>query len=58
MPVFLDDTLITYDDERMTATLRWLLSNYPGQIFLFTCHRREAKVLSGLSVPYQLIKIG
>lgn len=56
MPVFLDDTLITYDDERMTATLRWLLSNYPGQIFLFTCHRREAKVLSGLSVPYQWIQ--
>jgi DNA repair exonuclease SbcCD ATPase subunit len=57
MPLFLDDTMITYDDDRMTSTLRWLSDNYPGQVFIFTCHRREKKILGALSVPYKNIKL-
>lgn len=57
MPLFLDDTMITYDDDRMTSTLRWLSDNYPGQVFIFTCHRREKKILGALSIPYRHIKM-
>ncbi len=57
MPLFLDDTMITYDDERMTSTLRWLSDNYPGQVFIFTCHHRERKILNALSVPYRHVKM-
>ena len=50
-------TMITYDDERMTSTLRWLSDNYPGQVFIFTCHHRERKILNALSVPYRHVKM-
>ena len=49
-PVILDDALVNFDDERCERALellRDLSSN--RQIVLFTCHRREAALLRGVS---------
>lgn len=54
MPVLLDETFSMYDDNRLADTLRWL-SEYPGQILLFSCQKREIDILEQLSVPYQKI---
>ena len=45
MPLLLDDCFLAYDDERLSHTLLWLAENYSGQVFLFTCQKREAALL-------------
>ncbi|WP_434310745.1 ATP-binding protein [Hominifimenecus sp. rT4P-3] len=55
MPLFLDDSFVYYDSERLSATLHWLSENYSGQIFLFTCHQREEEILSAAKIPFQQI---
>ena len=57
LPILLDDTFAYYDDARLHNTLKWLAENYPGQILLFTCHKREAAFLSRLGVPYHLVAL-
>ncbi len=47
-PLVLDDALATFDDARCAATLQWLKEEAKKrQILLFTCHGREAELLSG-----------
>lgn len=57
LPILLDDTFAYYDDARLHNTLKWLAENYPGQVLLFTCHKREAAFLSRLGAPYHLIAL-
>ncbi len=57
-PLLLDDTFAYYDDARLENTLKWLAEHYPGQVLLFTCHRREASVLSRMGAPYHFISLG
>ncbi|QNM04338.1 ATP-binding protein [Qiania dongpingensis] len=57
LPILLDDTFAYYDDSRLHNTLKWLAENYPGQVLLFTCHKREAAYLSRLNVPYHLLAL-
>ena len=57
LPVLLDDTFAYYDDARLHNTLRWLAENHKGQVFLFTCHKREAAFLSRLGVQYHLVPL-
>ncbi len=56
-PILLDDTFAYYDDTRLHNTLKWLAENYPGQVLLFTCHKREAAFLSRLGVQYHLVAL-
>ena len=53
MPLILDDSFAFYDDQRLERTLRWLgeRSGFP-QILLFTCHHREAEILSRAGIPF------
>ncbi len=57
MPLIFDDSFVLYDDERLHAALTWLTSAVDGQIIMFTCHRREAAVLTGAKLPFHLIEI-
>ncbi len=57
MPLFFDDSFTQYDNERLASALEWLAGSYGGQIILFTCHRREAEVLSERGVPFTLTEI-
>lgn len=48
-PLILDDALVNFDDERCLAALRLLKEESADrQVILFTCHSREAKLLSQL----------
>lgn len=57
LPLIFDDSFVLYDDERLRTALRWLVKAYPGQIIIFTCHQREAQMLTANQIPYHLISI-
>lgn len=57
MPLFLDDTFVAYDDKRLERTLHYLCENYPGQILLFTCQKREELLLQKANISYHKIKL-
>ena len=46
VPLILDDTLVSFDEERMISALNWLQQEAEHrQILLFTCQSREAVYL-------------
>ena len=53
LPLFLDDVLTQYDDDRARVALEFLKkeSDAPRQILLFTCHRRISDWARGSGVP-------
>ena len=53
-PVILDDVFGMYDEERLTAVLRWLYKE-EKQIIISTCHKREMEILDKEGIPYQKI---
>ncbi|MBS5062486.1 MAG: AAA family ATPase [Hungatella hathewayi] len=57
MPLIFDDSFALYDDERLRNALKWLVQSYGGQIIIFTCHHREAQMLTANQLPYHLINI-
>jgi len=57
MPLIFDDSFIQYDDERLRSALKWLSKAYHGQMIIFTCHQREAQMLTANQIPYHLIHI-
>ena len=57
MPLLLDDCFLAYDDDRLIHTLGWLAENYSGQVFLFTCQKREAALLQKERIPFTLISL-
>ena len=57
MPLLLDDCFLAYDEERLSRTLNWLAENYSGQVFLFTCQKREAALLQEERIPFTLITL-
>ena len=57
MPLIFDDSFVLYDDERLKTALKWLVSAYDSQIIIFTCHQREAQLLTANQIPYNLITI-
>ena len=50
-PVILDDTFAYYDDVRLKNVLGWL-GKYKKQVILFTCQKREKRLLDELGMPY------
>lgn len=57
MPLIFDDSFVLYDDDRLRTALKWLVSACPQQTIIFTCHRREAQMLTANLIPYNLIEI-
>ena len=57
MPLIFDDSFVLYDDERLKTALKWLVKACDGQIIIFTCHKREAQLLTANQIPYHLITI-
>ena len=57
MPLIFDDSFVLYDDERLKTALKWLVNAYDNQIIVFTCHQREAQLLTANQVKYHLISI-
>ena len=57
LPLLLDDCFLAYDDDRLAHTLRWLAENYSGQVFIFTCQKREAALLKEEQIPFTLVEL-
>ena len=57
MPLIFDDSFTLYDDDRLKTALKWLAGAYQNQIIIFTCHQREAQLLTANQIPYQLVRI-
>lgn len=56
MPIILDDSFALYDERRCLATLN-MLAKEKRQIIIFTCHKREIKLLDQLNIKYNLIEL-
>lgn len=55
VPLLLDDSFALYDDTRIRAILAELAKR--RQVILFTCHRREQKLLKELAIPCHLVEL-
>lgn len=51
-PVVLDDTFVYYDDVRLASTLKWL-ADHKKQVIIFTCQKREEKILNEENKKYK-----
>lgn len=51
MPIILDEVFESFDEKRLEAALLWL-GRQKGQIFLFTCQRREMEILERNNIAY------
>lgn len=49
VPILLDESFAYYDDDRLLSALS-ALQAVDGQILLFTCHKREAKLAAGSAI--------
>lgn len=51
MPLLFDDAFVYFDEQRLERLLGYL-GEMKCQIFLFTCHKREMRLLEKLGIPY------
>lgn len=56
MPIILDEVFAAFDEKRLESALKWL-GRQKGQIFLFTCQRREMEILKRNNIPYGRIML-
>lgn len=57
MPLIFDDSFVLYDEDRLRTALKWLKTAYPGQIIVFTCHQREAQMMTADQIAYHLVQM-
>ena len=58
MPIILDEAFAYFDDDRLKNILRYLNENYSNnQIIIFTCSRREMRLLDELKIRYNEVKL-
>lgn len=57
MPLIFDDSFALYDDERLKTALKWLSKAFKGQIILFTCHQREAQLLTANQIDFHYLTL-
>ncbi len=55
LPLLLDDSFAYYDDSRMKSAIRRLAGR--EQLLIFTCHRREQRILEELGIPYHYTEL-
>ena len=56
-PLFLDDSFVNYDNQRLKVVLDYLYQNYKSQIIIFTCHTREEEMLRLSGAEFDFIKM-
>lgn len=56
MPIILDEVFASFDEKRLESAMKWL-GRQEGQIFLFTCQRREMEILERNQIPYGKIML-
>jgi uncharacterized protein YhaN len=49
LPLLLDDSFSSFDEERLQGAMRFLMElSRSGQVILFTCHRHQVETLEAL----------
>ena len=56
MPIMLDEEFAAFDEKRLEGALQWL-GRQNGQIFLFTCRKREIEILERKGIPFGKIML-
>ena len=51
LPLMFDDAFVYFDDKRLERLLLYL-SEGDRQVFLFSCHKRELRILERYQIPY------
>lgn len=57
LPLMLDDAFVYYDEERCLAALKTLYEK-KRQVFLFTCHTREERLLCEEGMEFGFVSLG
>ena len=58
VPIFLDEALAFYDDERLKNILDYLNSKFSNrQIIIFTCTNREKSIFENKNIDYNYIEL-
>ena len=57
LPIFLDESFVYFDKNRLINTIKYLYENHNNQIILFSCTEREKEILDELNIKYNLINI-
>lgn len=56
IPIILDDAFAMYDEKRLVNTLKQL-EKMNRQILIFTCHKREKRILESFKIPHNYIEL-
>ena len=56
-PLIFDDSFTQYDEERLRTALKWMAKAYGGQMLIFTCHKRESKILQAHEIDFNYVEI-
>ncbi|PKM95287.1 MAG: hypothetical protein CVU84_06305 [Firmicutes bacterium HGW-Firmicutes-1] len=56
VPIILDDSFVQYDERRLIKMLEYL-SKLNRQVILFTCHKREAKVIKRIVEDLHVVNL-
>ena len=54
MPLLFDDAFVYFDDKRLEQLMIYL-SALRRQVLLFSCHKRELRILEKHQIPYEKI---
>jgi uncharacterized protein YhaN len=54
MPLLFDDAFVYFDDKRLEQLMIYL-STLRRQVLLFSCHKRELRILEKHQIPYEKI---
>ena len=57
LPLVLDDSFLQYDDDRIESAVRFINETCSCQVLMFTCHRREERILTAAAIPYRLCEL-
>ena len=57
LPIFLDESFVFFDKNRLINTINYLNSNHDNQIIIFSCTEREKDILDYLNIKYNLINM-
>ena len=57
LPFIFDDSFVNYDSIRLRAALIWIANNVPEQIIVFSCHMREAQLMTATMQDFNLIEL-
>ena len=57
LPFIFDDSFVNYDSIRLRAALLCIANNVPEQIIVFSCHMREAQLMTATMQDFNLIEL-